>query len=167
MLHIRKAEPADAGLICELVRDLAEFEKLQHEAVATPDDFLRDGFGPRPRFEAAIAEWDGAAAGFALWFYTWSTFQGRHGLWLEDLFVRPAFRGRGIGTALLRHCAAVAAAQGCGRFQWQVLDWNTPARRLYEALGAVAKTEWITMRVEGEAIGAMGAPGAAGGRSPR
>jgi GNAT superfamily N-acetyltransferase len=159
MLRIRRAEAADAPLIAELVRDLADFEKLRHEAVATPEDFLRDGFGPRPRFEVAIAEWEGAPAGFALWFYTYSTFQGRHGLWLEDLFVRPAHRGRGIGTALLRHCAEVAAAQGCGRFQWQVLDWNTQARRLYESLGAQAKTEWITMRVEGAAIGAIASGG--------
>jgi len=149
MLVIRKAEPTDAGLMLSLVRALAAYEKQPGEVVATEADFVRDGFGPRPRFEAAIAEWDGAPAGFALWFYNWSTWEGRHGLYLEDLFVQPAFRGKGIGKALLVHCARVAAAQGCGRYQWQVLDWNTPAIRFYEALGAKKLPEWITMRVSG------------------
>lgn len=149
MLVIRKAEPADAGLMLSLVRALAAYERQPGEVVATEADFVRDGFGPRPRFEAAIAEWDGQAVGFALWFYNWSTWTGRHGLYLEDLFVQPAFRGKGIGKALLVHCARVAAAQGCGRYQWQVLDWNTPAIRFYEALGAKRLPEWITMRVSG------------------
>lgn len=152
MLTIRPAEPRDAALLAELVRELAEYEKLAHEAAATAGDFLRDGFGPRPRFEAAVAEWDGAAAGFALWFYNYSTFAGRHGLYLEDLFVRPAFRGKGIGKGLLVHLARLAAAQGCARYQWQVLDWNTPSIRFYEALGARRLPEWITMRVEGQAL---------------
>lgn len=152
MLTIRPAGPHDAALLVQLVRELAEYEKLAHEAQATAADFLRDGFGERPRFEAAIAEWDGAPAGFALWFYNYSTFAGRHGLYLEDLFVRPAYRGKGIGKALLVHLARLAAAQGCARYQWQVLDWNTPSIRFYEALGARKHPEWITMRVSGPAL---------------
>jgi GNAT superfamily N-acetyltransferase len=147
MIHIRRAEPRDAGLLLALVRELAEYEKAPQEVVATEADFLRDGFGDRPRFEAAVAEWNGGPAGFALWFYNWSTWTGRHGLHLEDLFVRPAFRGKGVGRALLLHCARVAAEQGCGRFQWQVLDWNTAAVGFYESLGARRLPEWITMRV--------------------
>lgn len=152
MLHIRPALPADAALLLALVRELAEYERAPHEVTATEADYLRDGFGPRPRFEAAVAEWEGAPAGFALWFYNWSTWTGRHGLYLEDLFVRPAFRGKGIGKALLVHCAGVAAAQGCGRYQWQVLDWNTPAIEFYEALGARKLPEWLNMRVAGPDI---------------
>jgi len=149
MLHIRRALPRDAGLLLAFVRELAEYEKLSHEVVATEEDFLREGFGDRPHFEAAIAEWNGEPAGFALWFYNFSTFLGRHGLYLEDLFVRPALRGKGIGKALLVHCARVAEAQGCGRYQWQVLDWNTPSIQFYEALGARKHPEWLTMRVTG------------------
>lgn len=152
MLTIRPATAGDAGLILALVRELAAYEKLAHEVVATEDDFRRDGFGPRPRFEAAVAEWSGEPAGFALWFYNYSTFAGRHGLYLEDLFVRPALRGKGIGKALLVHLAGLAAAQGCARYQWQVLDWNTPSIAFYEALGARRYPEWITMRVDGEAL---------------
>jgi diamine N-acetyltransferase len=152
MLHIRRAGPRDAGLLLTFVRELAEYERLAHEVVATEEDFLRDGFGDRPRFEAAVAEWGGEPAGFALWFHDWSTFLGRTGLYLEDLFVRPAFRGRGIGKALLVHCARVAEGQGCARYQWQVLDWNSPSIAFYEALGARKHPEWITMRVAGPAL---------------
>jgi diamine N-acetyltransferase len=152
MLTIRPAEPRDCALLVDLIRELAVYEKLEHEAVATAADLERDGFGPTPRFEAAIAEWGGAPAGFALWFYNYSTFAGRHGLYLEDLFVRPALRGHGIGKALLVHLARLAAAQGCARYQWQVLDWNTPSIRFYEALGARKLPEWLTMRVEGAAL---------------
>jgi GNAT superfamily N-acetyltransferase len=150
MLRIRPAAPEDAGLLLAFVRELAEYERCPGEVVATEADFLRDGFGERPRFEAAVAEWDGAPAGFALWFYNWSTWTGRPGLYLEDLFVRPAFRGRGIGKALLVHCARVAEARGCRRYQWQVLDWNTPSIEFYLALGARRLDEWITMRVTGD-----------------
>jgi len=152
MLTIRPAAPGDAPLLLSLVRELAEYEKAPQEVTATEADFLRDGFGPRPRFEAVVAEWDGQPAGFALWFYNYSTWQGRHGLYLEDLFVRPALRGKGIGKALLVRLAAIAAAQGCGRYQWQVLDWNTPSIRFYEALGARKLPEWLTMRVSGHDI---------------
>jgi len=152
MIHIRPAHPRDADLILAFVRELAEYEKAPHEVTATVADILRDGFGERPRFEAAIAEWAGESAGFALWFYNYSTWTGRHGLYLEDLFVRPPFRGRGLGKALLLHCAQIAADQGCGRYQWQVLDWNESAIRFYEGLGARALPEWITMRIAGSDI---------------
>jgi len=155
MLAIRPARPEDCGLLLAFVRELAEYEKAADEVTATEADFRRDGFGPRPRFEAAIAEWDGRPCGFVLWFYNYSTWAGRHGLYLEDLFVRPEYRGRGIGKALLVHLARLAAEQRCGRYQWQVLDWNTPSIRFYEALGARRLPEWITMRVEGPALTAL------------
>ena len=156
MLTIRPARATDCALLLTFVHELAEYEKQPQEVVATEADFLRDGFGPRPRFEAVIAEGDGQPAGFALWFYNYSTWAGRHGLYLEDLFVRPAHRSRGIGKALLAHLARVAIEQGCARYQWQVLDWNTPSIRFYEALGARSLPEWITMRVEGAALATLG-----------
>ena len=156
MLTIRPARATDCALLLAFVRELAEYEKQPRDVVATEADFLRDGFGPRPRFEAVIAEWEGQPAGFALWFYNYSTWTGRHGLYLEDLFVRPAHRGRGIGKALLAHLARVAIEQGCARYQWQVLDWNTPSIRFYEALGARSLPEWVTMRVEGVALATLG-----------
>jgi GNAT superfamily N-acetyltransferase len=152
MRHLRPATAPDAPLLLAFITELARYEKLEHEVKATAADLVRDGFGPTPRFEAAIAEWDGEPAGFALWFYSYSTFEGRHGLYLEDLFVRPAHRGRGLGKALLVHCARVALAQGCARYQWQVLDWNTPSIELYERLGARRLPQWLSMRVEGEAL---------------
>jgi GNAT superfamily N-acetyltransferase len=113
---------------------------------------LRDGFSEQPYFHVLIAEWEGQPAGFALYFFNYSTFQGQPGLYLEDLFVRPPYRGKGIGKALLLHLAKIAVNEGCGRFQWQVLDWNTPSIEFYESLGAKTLREWLTMRVEGEAL---------------
>ncbi len=155
MLHIRPATPEDCQLMLALVRELAEYERAPEQVVATEADYLRDGFGEHPRFRAEIAEWDAAPAGFCLYFYNWSTWVGRPGLYLEDLFVRPAFRGKGVGKALLVHLAQVAVREGCGRFQWQVLDWNEPALRFYESLGAKVQRDWLTMRVEGEALRAL------------
>jgi len=152
MLNIRKATPDDIPLILEFIRELAEYERAPAEAVATPDDLRRDGFSGEPRFFVEIAEWDGEPAGFALWFFNYSTWQGKPGLYLEDLFVRPRFRKKGIGKALLVHLARVAVEKGCGRYQWQVLDWNTPAVEFYESLGARVMKEWLTMRVTGEAL---------------
>ena len=151
-LQIRPAVPADVPLILEFIRDLATYERAPEQAVARPEDLLRDGWGPEPKFRVVIAEWAGQPAGFALFFYNYSTWQGRPGLYLEDLFVRPAFRGRGIGKGLLVHLAKIAIKENCGRFQWAVLDWNQPSIDFYEALGAKKLSEWLIMRVDGEAL---------------
>src|SRR5271169_2412492 len=152
MLTIRPATAADVPLILEFIRELAEYEREPQAAVATKAGLLRDGFGPEPKFRVDIAEWSGEPAGFALYFWNYSTWQGKPGLYLEDLFVRPRFRGKGIGKALLVHLARVAIKHNCGRLVWQVLDWNTPAIEFYEALGAQTMKEWLTMRVTGEAL---------------
>jgi GNAT superfamily N-acetyltransferase len=152
MLKIRPATPADAPVMVELIRALAIYEREPDAVTATEADLLRDGFGASPKFRCVIAEWDGEAAGFAFWFYNYSTWQGRPGLYLEDLFVKPEFRGEGIGKALLLHLAKIAADEHCGRFEWSVLDWNTPAIEFYESLGAKLHREWLRMRVEGEAL---------------
>ena len=152
MLKIRPATPTDVPLIQQFIRDLAEYERSPESAVATEKDLLRDGFGPEPKYRCVLAEWDGQPAGFAFFFYNYSTWQGRPGLYLEDLFVKPVFRGKGIGKALLLHLAKIAVDENCGRFQWQVLDWNTPAIDFYKSLGAKTMNEWLTMRVEGEDI---------------
>jgi GNAT superfamily N-acetyltransferase len=156
MLKIRKASLDDIPLILEFIRELADYERAPGEAVATYEDLRRDGFSGEPRFYVEIAEWAGEPAGFALWFFNYSTWQGRPGLYLEDLFVRPQFRKKGIGKALLTNLAKVAVEKGCGRYQWQVLDWNTPAIEFYESLGATVMKEWLTMRVTGEALLKLG-----------
>jgi GNAT superfamily N-acetyltransferase len=166
MLSIRPATTQDARLILEFIRDLAEYERAPDAAVATESDLLRDGFGPNPKFQCVIAEWGGQPAGFAFYFYNYSTWQGRPGLYLEDLFVRPQYRGKSIGKALLVHLAQVAVRENCGRFQWQVLDWNTPAIQFYESLGAKKLTEWLTMRVEGEDIEKLAQQSPVAGRQP-
>jgi GNAT superfamily N-acetyltransferase len=152
MLTIRPATPADVPLILEFIRELADYERDPQAAVATAADLLRDGFGPEPKFRVDIAEWSGEPAGFAFYFWNYSTWQGRPGLYLEDLFVRPRFRGKGIGKALLVHLARVAVKNNCGRLVWQVLDWNTPSIEFYKSLGAETMKEWLTMRVTGEAL---------------
>jgi len=152
MLTIRPATPADVPLILQFIRELAEYEREPQAAVATAADLLRDGFGPEPKFRADIAEWSAEPAGFALYFWNYSTWQGKPGLYLEDLFVRPHFRGKGIGKALLVHLAQVALKNNCGRLVWQVLDWNTPSIEFYKSLGAQTMNEWLTMRVTGEAL---------------
>lgn len=152
MLKIRCAVPQDVPLIKQFIRDLAEYERAPEAAVATEEDLMRDGFGAEPKYRCLIAEWDGKPAGFAFYFYNYSTWQGRPGLYLEDLFVKPEFRGKGIGKALLLCLANIAVEENCGRFQWQVLDWNTPAIDFYKSLGAEMMSAWLTMRVEGDAI---------------
>ena len=152
-LRLRFATREDAGTIVDLIRGLAAYEREPDAAVVTEADIVRDGFGDRPLFEVVIAEWKGEPAGFALFFPNWSTWQGRAGLYLEDLFVRESHRGLGIGKALLVHLARIAVERGYGRFAWQVLDWNKPAIDFYEALGARhLMKEWQTMRVEGDAL---------------
>jgi len=147
MLNIRPATRADAPTIASLVRELAEYEKLLDEAKATATDFLRELEAPNPVIHVLIAEWNGEACGFALYFFNFSTFVGRPGLYLEDLFVRPAQRKHGIGRALLRTLARIAAERGCGRMEWAVLDWNEPALRFYKSLDARQMNEWIIHRL--------------------
>jgi GNAT superfamily N-acetyltransferase len=151
-LSITAACRADVPLISSLIAELAEYERLRHECVATEDSLSDALFGAQPGAEAVIARVDAEPAGFALFFHNFSTFLGRRGLYLEDLFVRPAFRGRGIGKSLLQHLAALAVERGCGRFEWQVLDWNRPARDFYESLGAKANAAWVSYRMTGEAL---------------
>jgi GNAT superfamily N-acetyltransferase len=152
MVRLRAATVDDVPLIRQLIRELAEYEREPESAVATEDDLRRDGFGASPFFHTVIAEWEGASVGFALYFFNYSTWQGRPGLYLEDLFVRPAHRGHGIGTALLRYLAQIAIDKNCTRMVWQVLDWNEPAIRFYEALGGELKREWLTVRLDGEPL---------------
>ena len=148
---IRPAAPGDEVEILRLIGELAEYERLAHMAVGTPRALREALFGPRPACEALVAERGGRAVGFALFFTTFSTFLCQPGLYLEDLFVEPAHRGSGIGKALLRRLAALAAERGCGRLEWRVLDWNEPSIRFYESLGASLMKEWILVRMtEGE-----------------
>lgn len=155
-LTIRPAVPGDAGLVHRFVLSLAAYEKLSHEVEADEAALAAALFGANPRVFAAIAEWDGEAAGFALWFFTYSSFRGRHGLYLEDLFVLPAFRGRGIGTALIASLARRCIDEGLARFEWSVLDWNAPSIAFYEAKGATLMREWLRCRVEGAALERLG-----------
>jgi GNAT superfamily N-acetyltransferase len=161
-LRIEPATPVDAPLIVALVRELAAYERLLDTVRITPDDLQRDLFGARAFAEAVIARVGDEPVGFALWFHNYSTFEGRPGLYLEDLFVRPAFRGRGYGEALLRHLARVAVERGCARFEWSVLDWNEPAIAFYRKLGAVPLDDWTVQRVSGDALRAL-----AGSDNPR
>lgn len=152
MLTIRTARSADASLIFELINELAEYEKLAHAVVATETQLRENLFGNQPQAEVLIAEWGGAPAGFALFFHNFSTFLGKRGLYLEDLFVRPEWRGHGIGKALLKRLAKIAVERDCGRFEWAVLDWNKPARDFYVSLGAEPVPEWDIFRVTGDAL---------------
>lgn len=151
-LTLRHAERADAALVLGFVHRLAAYEKLSHEVVATVADFERTLFGERPFAEVVIAELDGAPAGFILWFSNYSTFLGKPGIHIEDLFVLPELRGRGFGKCLLAYVARLACSRGWGRVEWSVLDWNAPARRFYESIGAEAKTEWVLQRLSGAAL---------------
>ncbi|HEX7894287.1 MAG TPA: GNAT family N-acetyltransferase [Terriglobales bacterium] len=155
MLNIRPAAKDDAYLLKTLIHELAEFERLEHETIVTEEDILRDGFGPHPKFRALIAEWDGQPAGYALFFEFYSTFQGRPGLFLEDIFVRPALRGKGIGTDLLARVANIAWEEGYFCLRWEVLDWNKPAIEFYQKLGAEFLDEWRAVCLIGEAMQAV------------
>jgi len=149
---IRAATPADVAQILDFIRGLAAYEREPDAVTATEADLLRDGFGPNPYYFCLIAEQGGQPAGFAFYFFNYSTWVGRPGIYLEDLFVHPEFRGLGIGKALLRHVAAIAIEKGCKRLQWAVLDWNTPAIDFYRAMGAEFMDEWRNVRVSGEAL---------------
>jgi GNAT superfamily N-acetyltransferase len=153
--EITPATPADVPLLLELIRELAEFEQLLHAVDATADSLGEALFGARPDCEAVVARVAGEAVGFALYFHNFSTFRARRGLYLEDLYVRPAMRGHGVGKALLLHLAAIAAQRGCARFEWAVLDWNQRAIDFYRSMGAVPMDEWTVFRVSGEALAAL------------
>lgn len=149
---VRVATLADAPLILAFIRELAEYERLLHEVEATEADIRRDLFGENPRSFCEIAEQDGQPVGFALWFYNYSTFQGRAGIYLEDLFVRPEARGVGAGKALLRKLAQRCMDADLGRLEWAVLNWNAPSIAFYDSLGASKKDDWTVRRLDGEAL---------------
>jgi diamine N-acetyltransferase len=151
-LSIRPATQADLPLIASLVRELAEYEKLAHQAVATEADFAVALFGQSPKAHALIVEHDGQLAGFAIYFYNFSTFLGRPGLYVEDVFIRPEFRRNGFGRLIFKYLAQKAVDENCGRMEWWVLDWNEPAIKFYAGLGAVPMDEWTVQRLTGDAL---------------
>src|SRR6185437_4309875 len=154
-LRIRRARPGEAPLVLTLVRELAAYEKLSHEVEATEADMDVALFGDNPLLFCEIAEWENETVGFTVWFLNFSTFSGRPGLYLEDLFVRPAHRGKGTGKALLAHLAKACVANGWSRLQWSVLDWNTPSIEFYKSLCAVLMDEWTVCRLSGTALAAL------------
>lgn len=153
---LRTAAPADLLAIVGLIRELADFEHLSHLVVVTPESLQPHLFGDKPAAEALVAEVQGQVVAFALFFTNFSTFLGRPGLYLEDLYVQPAHRGRGLGKALLQHLGALAVERGCGRFEWSVLDWNENAIRFYEKMGATVMPDWRICRVTGDALASFG-----------
>ncbi len=158
-IAIRPAAAADLPLIAQLIRDLAAYEKLAHEVRFDEAVLHSKLFGPRPYAEVVIGELEGAPQGFALFFHNFSTFEGKPGIYLEDLFVRPEARGSGLGKALLAHLAALAVERDCARLEWSVLDWNEPAIGFYKKLGARLMDEWTVMRLDGSALQQLGAAG--------
>ncbi|MFT7686794.1 MAG: GNAT superfamily N-acetyltransferase [Candidatus Azotimanducaceae bacterium] len=155
MIDIRPAKIEDAALIHRFITDLAIYEKAEHEVLASISDIGISIFGPNSTVSAVICSLDGEAIGFAVFFYNYSTWLGKNGLFLEDLYVMPEHRGIGAGKQLLQHLAKIAVSKNCGRFEWNVLDWNKPALDFYEALGAKQQSEWIGHRIEGEALIAL------------
>jgi GNAT superfamily N-acetyltransferase len=151
-LSLHRARPDESSLIFSLLCELAEYEKLSHEVEATEDDIAAALFGEHPLLFCEIAEWNGEPAGFAVWFFNFVTFAGRPGIYLEDLFVRLAFRGKGIGKALLAHLAKLCIENNWSRLQWSMLDWNTPSIDFYQSLGAVTMDEWKLARISGSAL---------------
>jgi GNAT superfamily N-acetyltransferase len=149
---IRRARPDESSLIFSLICELAEYEKLSHEVEATEAGIAAALFGEHPLLFCEIAQWNGEPVGFAVWFFNFSTFSGRRGIFLEDLFVRPAFRGKGIGKGLLSHLAKLCVENGWSRMQWSVLDWNTPSIDFYKSLGAEMMDEWKLVRINGNAL---------------
>jgi GNAT superfamily N-acetyltransferase len=177
MIHIRPAEPSDVPTMLRFIRELAEYEREPDAVLATGADLLRDGWGlaadgvtplaggMQPRFAVLIAEIGGEAAGFALYFWTYSTWRGHHGIRLEDLYVTPAKRGNGVGKALLARLAKIAVDEGCPRLEWDVLEWNAPAIAVYERVGARILTEWRIMRLADEALHAIAAQDGIAGKA--
>ena len=151
-MQLRSATRDDSALILSLIRELAEFEGLLHEVAADEATLAEHLFGAHPRAEVLIAEENGQTAGFALYFHNFSTFLGKPGLYLEDLYIRPAFRGRGYGRSIMQQLARIAVERGCGRFEWWVLDWNHPAIEFYRSLGAQPMNDWTVQRVSGDAL---------------
>jgi len=159
MLKVRPATKNDAPLLRNLIHELADFERLAHETIITEEDVVRDGFGPTPKFRTLIAEWDGQSAGYALFFEFYSSFQGRAGLFLEDIFVRPQYRKHGIGSELLAHVARIAWEEDYFCLRWEVLDWNSTAIEFYRKLGAEFLDEWKAVCLIGDALQAVTAKG--------
>jgi GNAT superfamily N-acetyltransferase len=157
-LTIRAARPGEAALVFDFIRKLAAYEKLEHEVTASQADIDAALFSSNPKAFCEIAEWTSKPCGFALWFYNISTFHGRHGIYLEDLYVDPEYRGRGIGKGLLRHLAQRCEREGLSRLQWWVLDWNAPSIAFYRALGAKPMDAWTVFRVTGEALAKLARP---------
>jgi GNAT superfamily N-acetyltransferase len=155
MLSLRRATKSDVPTILHFIRELATYERAPDAVVATEEDLLRDGFGATPYFHVLLAEWEGAAVGFAFYFFQYSTWTGSPVLYLEDLYVMPSHRQRGIGLSLMRRLAQEAVRANCKRFQWAVLDWNAPAIRFYESLGARMLPDWRTVRLDGDALASL------------
>ena len=155
-MKIRPAQRQEVGIVLQLIHDLAVYEKAPNEVEATEKELLETIFSSDPKVFCDLVEVDGEIAGMAIWFLNYSTWQGKHGIYLEDLFIKPEFRGRGYGKALLKHLAKVCDEKGYGRFQWWVLDWNSPAIEFYRSLGAVAMDEWTVYRVSGAPLKELG-----------
>lgn len=155
-MKIRPAQRQEVGIVLQLIHDLAVYEKAPNEVEATEKELLETIFSSDPKVFCDLVEVDGEIAGMAIWFLNYSTWQGKHGIYLEDLFIKPEFRGRGYGKALLKHLAKICDDKGYGRFQWWVLDWNSPAIEFYRSLGAVAMDEWTVYRVSGQALKELG-----------
>ena len=155
-MSIREAEPKDVADILRLIRDLALYEKAPDEVIATEDHLKTALFSPQPHVFAHVVEVDNRVIGMAIWFLNYSTWQGIHGIYLEDLYIEPEYRGRGYGLALLKHLAKICVKRGYGRFQWWVLDWNAPSIEFYKSQGAVAMDEWTVFRVSGEDLNKLG-----------
>ncbi|NDA41368.1 MAG: GNAT family N-acetyltransferase [Actinobacteria bacterium] len=156
-LLIRSARPEESAIILRLIKDLAEYEKAPDQVEATESDLKATIFSKEPKVFCDVVEVDGEIVGMAIWFLNYSTWQGKHGIYLEDLFIKPEYRGRGYGKALLIHLAKLCEEKGYGRFQWWVLDWNSPAIDFYRSLGAEAMDEWTVYRVSGKALKDLGA----------
>ncbi len=153
---IREASPADVSAIMQLIHDLAEYEKAPQEVETNVVEMAAALFADQPKVFAHVIDLDGEVIGMAIWFLNFSTWQGKHGIYLEDLYVKPEYRGRGYGLAMLKHLAALCVERGYGRFQWWVLDWNTPAIEFYKSQGAIAMDEWTVYRVSGDALKRLG-----------